>query len=379
MTKFFTWQNLKAVLTIAKKFNAQFHKQLLSIEINKILKLCFLLMITKTVYAQTPNTAWYTANPNATTFTITTADQLAGLAEIVNATTGTFANQQFNGKTIILGNDIDLSTYGANYNNGEGWIPIGCHLNFYSFYGTFDGNGKNITGLYIRSNSSRYWLGLFGRVEGGTIKNLGVIDVDIAPTYYTYTYSGSVVGIINGGLITNCYSSGYVSSASSDGSSAVVGGVVGSTSGTVSNCYSTSTVKSNSIQGGSRAGGVVGVNDGGIVTNCYSIGSVNSYSIGGDSYAGGVVGRTHWTGGTVSNCYFIGSVSSTSNTNWAFAGGVVGENNSVVLNCYSTGTINSSTTGNLSAVGGVVGRCTHSTSNCAALKSSLSYMIIAIF
>ena len=65
---------------------------------------------------QFPDTSWY--NETDTVFTISTADQLAGLAQLVNG-----GVDSFEGKTIILGNDIDLSDYGEGWNDG-----IGAHL-----------------------------------------------------------------------------------------------------------------------------------------------------------------------------------------------------------------------------------------------------------
>ena len=50
-----------------------------------------------------PDTRWYNAGSS---FTISTADQLAGLAELVNG------GNEFKGKTITLGAAIDLSAYG---------------------------------------------------------------------------------------------------------------------------------------------------------------------------------------------------------------------------------------------------------------------------
>ena len=64
-----------------------------------------MMTATITALAQTPNTSWYTANPAATTFTISTADQLAGLAVIANAETGEFKDEQFEDETITLAND----------------------------------------------------------------------------------------------------------------------------------------------------------------------------------------------------------------------------------------------------------------------------------
>lgn len=66
----------------------------------------------------TADTSWYTkADANATEYHITTAEQLAGLAQLVNADPGT---TNFAGKTFYLDNDLDLS--------GHEWISIGTVL-----------------------------------------------------------------------------------------------------------------------------------------------------------------------------------------------------------------------------------------------------------
>lgn len=87
------------------------------------------------------NTSWYTeADANATEYHITTAEQLAGLAQLVNADPGT---TNFAGKTFYLDNDIDLS--------GHEWISIGTIIGGdcpkYSFCGVFDGQGHVISNL----------------------------------------------------------------------------------------------------------------------------------------------------------------------------------------------------------------------------------------
>ena len=69
-----------------------------------------------------------------------------------------------------LTEDIDL--------NGEAWTPIGIGERFHwgiRFYsGTFDGKGHTIKNLSI-DNSSVLYVGLFGYVYGGTIRNLTVL------------------------------------------------------------------------------------------------------------------------------------------------------------------------------------------------------------
>lgn len=95
------------------------------------------------------DTSWY--DENETTFTITTAEQLAGLAKLVNAMDGDKGIDPMNGKTILLGADIDLS--------GKEWVPIGyCEPimeNHVYFTGSFDGQNHTISGIYINQEKKR--------------------------------------------------------------------------------------------------------------------------------------------------------------------------------------------------------------------------------
>ncbi|MDR2585389.1 MAG: hypothetical protein LBC84_04105 [Prevotellaceae bacterium] len=205
---------------------------------------------------------------------ISTAAQLADLADQVNA------GENKAGIFYQLIANIDLSNYGTLWNGGKGWIPIGNN-NTTRFSGYFDGNNHTISNLFINDNTTNF-NGLFGLVSGGTIKNLGVENVDL----FCFSYSGSVAGFVEGGNISNCYSTGKVSSTSS-----YVGGLIGVISdGNINNCYSTATVS-----GLNMIGGVTGsVGDGANMTNCYSTGAVS----GGDS-VGGVTGGVV---GSVTNC-----------------------------------------------------------------------------
>lgn len=213
-------------------------------------------------------------------FLINTAAELAKLAELVNANNTTY---NASGVCYLLTADLDLSGYGAGYNGGKGWIPIG-HQDTGSLYfkGNFDGNGFKITGLYI--NSTGYDnTGLFGAVDGGTISNLGLEGVNITGKEFV----GSVAGDVRSGTVQNCYATGAVTGRG------IVGGVAGGVdSGTVRNCYSACTVESTS----DCVGGVAGwINNGGAVENCYSTGAVT-----GNGIVGGVAG--HVAIGTVENC-----------------------------------------------------------------------------
>ena len=93
------------------------------------------------------DTSWYTSAPDASEYHISTAEQLAGLAQLVNTDPGT---TNFAGKTFYLDNDIDLSRHE--------WISIGTIIGGdcpeYSFCGVFDGQGHVISNLTLRARMS---------------------------------------------------------------------------------------------------------------------------------------------------------------------------------------------------------------------------------
>jgi len=168
---------------------------------------------------------WY--SPLQTDFTITTAKQLAGLAQIVNGTADEIDRDNFLGKTVNLANNIDTE--------GQYWIPIGTSAN--PFRGVFDGNGKIISGLFINSTESN--AGLFGVINGGTVRNLGLEGLDINGG----GNAGGVAGQITGSSsITNVYTAGTVRSGGSTGGLA---GVVENSS--VTHSYSTCAVETESV------------------------------------------------------------------------------------------------------------------------------------
>ena len=83
----------------------------------------------------TADTAWYTADPTLSAFTVSSAAELAGLASLVNGGT------DFSGKTITLTMDIALNDTagwtGWNTTAPENtWTPIGNSS--HAFKGTFD-------------------------------------------------------------------------------------------------------------------------------------------------------------------------------------------------------------------------------------------------
>lgn len=237
---------------------------------------------------QMPDVSWFDWNNPKGTYYIRTADELAGLALIVNAGID-FANTM-----IMLEDDIDLNDYAENYNNGKGWIPIGTPEYIYvdsppdrsvPFKGWFDGNGHTISGLYINAPEAD-GVGLFGGIKDGTVKNLGIKGADIIGASNVGGLVGNAAGF---GGITNCYVTGSVSGG------AVVGALVGEAfdGQIIENTYSNCTVNGNDT-----VGGLVGAASyRTAISNSYVAGTVN----GNTSYIGGIAGEVYGGMGLVSS------------------------------------------------------------------------------
>jgi len=96
-----------------------------------------------------------------------------------------------------LGSDIDASAT-SGWNGGAGFEPIGNGS--HQFGGVFDGLGHTITNLTIYRPTTNY-VGLFGSVEHGTIRNVGLVNAHITGNRYV----GGLMGGNNnyGGTLGN--------------------------------------------------------------------------------------------------------------------------------------------------------------------------------
>ncbi|MDL2273420.1 S-layer homology domain-containing protein [Oscillospiraceae bacterium OttesenSCG-928-G22] len=216
-------------------------------------------------------------------YEIATAAQLKNLADLVNTDA---TNLSYADKCYKLTADIDLSAYGAGFNNGKGWVPIG-HNTFQTFNGSFDGNSKIISGLYINEPSSfSAYTGLFGHISNGSVSNLGLKDVQVSGNKHV----GGLAGYITGGSINECFVVGNITSSN------YAGGLVGHVNNAIINCcYASGSVTGGSNTGG-LAGGITG-NDG--ISNIF--GSYSANSVAGSGNTGGLVGGVTTSGsGTVS-------------------------------------------------------------------------------
>ncbi len=162
--------------------------------------------------AEASDTSWYDASK--TEFTISTAAELKGLAELVNGGTN------FLKKTVKLGADIDLEN--------EEWTPIGNKSK--RFDGTFDGNNKTISNLTITGTSS--YVALFGNAGAGdysaTIKNLTLNNASVSGDSYVGGIAAEGVG-----KITNCNVTGAINLV---GKNRYVGAVTGHGYWSISDC-----------------------------------------------------------------------------------------------------------------------------------------------
>ena len=271
-----------------------------------ILALCFTLLPTAAFAADstaawdgTADTSWYTDHKTDTEYHFTTAEQLAGLAQLVNDKT---ASVSFEGKTICLDNDLDLS--------GSQWTPIGDGSNHERFFaGTFDGQHHKIMNLYHHYTGDELVRnGLFGVVsDGGTLKNLLVIDADIASNDGSLL-AGILADWVNGGTVENCYTSGKIENNVGD---KMVGGLIGQCtwSTQVKGCGSDAAVVSteDSFEHADTVGGLIGQwensADSSSITDCWFGGSVSCENI--YSAVGGILGANfdeNQPGVDIQNC-----------------------------------------------------------------------------
>lgn len=227
--------------------------------------------------------------------------------------------------------DIDLTEFLEEENPLQGWQPIGTSST--PFKGVLDGNGKKISGLWIK-RPDKSDIGLFGVVSNVTITKLKAIEINIKGDNSVGSICGSgtgkisdcvVEGVLSGGAsvggyigkgtfsLTNCESYVEVS-----GGGNYIGGLIGySTNGNVENSF----VRVRTIEGIDRVGGVCGINySSGIINN-----TIVEANIKGKEYVGGLLGQAIWgdsypyTTTNINECGYVGNVSGNQ-----YVGGVCG-------------------------------------------------------
>ena len=176
----------------------------------------------------------------------------------------------------------------------KSWEPIGNTSNN-SYEGTFDGNYKTITNLYINANQE--YSGLFGYTGESTIKNL---TFEYANVTNTGVFTGILVGYANTSTLQNIKIS---NTCQMKGGEDYTGGIAGKLlDGNAYNCVNYATV-----QGIEDVGGLFGffAGTGNSITACANYGKVTASS----QIAGGLVGDFY--SGTIQDCANYGDVKGT--------------------------------------------------------------------
>ena len=242
-----------------------------------------------------PDTSWYKKNQSANLFIITTAEELAGLAVLVED------RYSMLGKTIKLGANISFTPKSRSADVPPYyWQAIGSYQK--PFKGTFDGDGFVVSGIHLYTTGEHQ--GFFGWIDEATVKNLGLSGLYVD----AWNKVGGLAGCNRLSGIYNCYATGEVK-----GGSRWVGGLVGyNDGGWIENSYSKC-----KVSGEDFVGGLVGCSVGAQyakITNCYSMGAVSAKK----SIVGGFAGQ-NTAGSKIVNCYYDKETSKQADTSKGYA------------------------------------------------------------
>ena len=274
---------------------------------------------------------------------ITTAEQLARLAQETNANSNNTSAHYYELTQDIRLNDATLGGGWQNWNNyaNEGaaasagiraWTPIGDghhdvnHTR--SFRANFDGKGFAVYGVYLHKNTTDGNLtgqaacgGLFGVIGAsspGHVRNLGVKSSNIRTGVSFDAAQGEIPGavasvIMNGSSLTNCYVENVKVVGGAGGAGGLVGQIVGGmgspynmSAAWVYNCYSMNaivTMQGSFVSPTATLGGIAAT-VGGSLINSYSVGETLTGS--GTQRRGSVAGNISGLAAfpaSISRCY----------------------------------------------------------------------------
>lgn len=252
--------------------------------------------------------------------------------------------KSFEGTTVLLDCDIDFTSKVLN--------PIGREGVY--FRGTFDGQGHVIRNLLM--NSTDEYVGLFGYINDGIIKNL-IIDststissiAEKSVTAYVGGFVGFLSSAVRPGAIKNCVNMATVSFVGDNSYGYLyLGGFIGLSSSiyklSVSNCANYGTVTNIGKIGYARVGGFFGYISGNnrIVTttlsarNCVNYGPIviRNETVKFVIHLGDIVGETSHS--QIENCVSYGKIHCNEKTQLpSRIGGIVGYLASTsILNSY---------------------------------------------
>lgn len=264
--------------------------------------------------------AWAQTKPSSgngevdSPYIITTAEELKWFRDEVNCGRNNICAKIADNVEVI---DMSTVCHAADKSQNleeVSWEPIGNTTNRYM--GTFDGNNKTITNLYINANQE--YSGLFGYTFISTIKNLTFVNANVTNTN---SFTGILVGYGYGGTYQNIMTSTSCEVNGGDGT----GGIAGKLAGNAYNCVNYATV-----QGKEQVGGLFSSYDSSTsITACANYGKVTASSL----WVGGLVG--YFNSGTIQDCANYGDVKGTNHV-----GGMAGfVSSGKIQNVFSYGNV----------------------------------------
>lgn len=264
--------------------------------------------------------AWAQTKPSSgngevdSPYIITTAEELKWFRDEVNRGRNNICAKIADNVEVI---DMSTVCHAADKSQNleeVSWEPIGNTTNQYM--GTFDGNNKTITNLYINANQK--YSGLFGYTYISTIKNLTFVNANVTNTN---SFTGILVGYGYGGTYQNIMTSISCEVYGGDGT----GGIAGKLAGNAYNCVNYATV-----QGKEQVGGLFSSYDSSkSITACANYGKVTASSL----WVGGLVG--YFNSGTIQDCANYGDVKGTNHV-----GGMAGfVSSGKIQNVFSYGNV----------------------------------------
>lgn len=256
---------------------------------NRLFTMLLLVMVILMPYGG----AWAQTKPSSgngevdSPYIITTAEELKWFRDEVNRGRNNICAKIADNVEVI---DMSTVCHAADKSQNleeVSWEPIGNTTNQYM--GTFDGNNKTITNLYINANQK--YSGLFGYTYISTIKNLTFVNANVTNTN---SFTGILVGYGYGGTYQNIMTSISCEVYGGDGT----GGIAGKLAGNAYNCVNYATV-----QGKEQVGGLFSSYDSSkSITACANYGKVTASSL----WVGGLVG--YFNSGTIQDCANYGDV-----------------------------------------------------------------------
>ena len=279
-------------------------------------------------WAQTPTPP---ANGNGdvdTPYIITKAEELAWFRNQVNGGKNKICAKIADNVEVIDLKDFCHAEDVSQNLKELSWVPIGTANKPYQ--GTFDGNNKTITNLYIKTKTAQNNVGFFCMTRGATIQDLIFDNAKVENVSTTYT-KALCTGILAGYAYADTNSPSHIKGIKTTKNCTVIGqndtgGIVGNASNiNLENCENRSSVK-----GESYVGGIAGDYSYKNIKRCTNYGTVETVG----QRIGGIIGYADET--SIEDCANYGKLTGRV---WFAGGGIAGEmrGNSSIQNVFSYG------------------------------------------